>query len=632
MTQLIIDGVEVVLSENFTTVVKRENSIITKNGEYTYDCQLSLKNHTNRQLYGFIHRINKVGNVTTNRSATLIVDGKVYLRGTEVITGWTHDSVKVQIVSGASELNYFINSDVMISELTNMGSLSTNEFIVDDNPVYPDIDFALPRMIVSEDARAFNTWGDINHKPLLVSTPNNLKRLHPVPYLVALVKRIITALGYTIGTNDLDNTIFKNVLILTSANSLNYCEMLQGWTVIDFLEEVEKFCYCCFIVDNITKTCDIRLKASFYTYAQVFPLRKIVDEYEAEIVDEETEQSTANIEYELEDGQRQHLQSCAETMEDLTIVEQNGFANVLAELDGLTPAEKKVVKDTTTDRYYIRINDPQRDTEHSSAGANWCYVREVNLFPPLIRQEVNEDEPEENLKLGIVPVPMEYDQVYGYREVPVLGTADISGGVYNFDTSEGSADEVADERSAEQVLLDGKSSESVSKVKLYAALYNGYHREWNAWTPTCYTDADHASRIAGLRYLMGETGFPWSYDYPDYGWTDNYEGTLKIDSLDSAIYNGAYTIDTTRQVTFTTYDKMVADPRCVLNVHNKLWVIREIEETITANGRKPAWKVVCHPINITLTQEQITWVLDDGTWNDQGVWFDLGQWLDGANS
>ena len=103
-TQLIIDGVEVVLPQGFATTVKRENSFFTKNGEYTYDCQLSLDNDTNRRLYGFLQRLNKTEAVRTKRPATLMADGKVYCRGTEVITGWTDEQGWVYVIFPEEDL------------------------------------------------------------------------------------------------------------------------------------------------------------------------------------------------------------------------------------------------------------------------------------------------------------------------------------------------------------------------------------------------------------------------------------------------------------------------------------------------------------------------------------------------
>ena len=89
MTQLYIDGIEVVLPKSFSVQVKRENPLITKNGEYTYDVTLSLTNPVNADLYRHLNRLNVQELPRSKRSAVLIADNRVYCNGTEVITGWT---------------------------------------------------------------------------------------------------------------------------------------------------------------------------------------------------------------------------------------------------------------------------------------------------------------------------------------------------------------------------------------------------------------------------------------------------------------------------------------------------------------------------------------------------------------
>ena len=117
MTELIIDGVSAVLSKDFSIQVKRENPLFTKNGEYTYDITLPLDNPTNAELYKHLNRLNSTQPVSTDRRAVLVADNRVYCNGTEVITGWTEDTVSVQIASGNSELNWFIGADLFISAL-----------------------------------------------------------------------------------------------------------------------------------------------------------------------------------------------------------------------------------------------------------------------------------------------------------------------------------------------------------------------------------------------------------------------------------------------------------------------------------------------------------------------------------
>ena len=146
MTNLYIDGIAVVLPSEFSITVKQENAFFTKNGEYTYDIELSLLVPENAKLYGFLNRLNITDRPAHKRKAVLVADNRVYLNGTEIITGWTDERVSIQLVSGNSELNYFVGSDELISTLemkeTNPvvnGSVSTDYV----KKTYPDVDYNL---------------------------------------------------------------------------------------------------------------------------------------------------------------------------------------------------------------------------------------------------------------------------------------------------------------------------------------------------------------------------------------------------------------------------------------------------------------------------------------------------------
>ena len=58
-------------------------------------------------------------------------------------------------------------------------------------------------------------------------------------------------------------------------------------------------------------------------------------------------------------------------------------------------------------------------------------------------------------------------------------------------------------------------------------------------------------------------------------------------------------------------------------------MVRDVEETLTAEGRQKRWKLTCYPITITDTALENRWVLTDSVWDDGGAWLDDGRWLDG---
>ena len=98
MTELYIDGVSVVLPDNFSTTIKRENPFFTHSGEYSYDITLSLKEKTNAALFAHLNRLNSISELKSKRKAVLIANNRVYCNGTEVVTGWTETTVSIQVV------------------------------------------------------------------------------------------------------------------------------------------------------------------------------------------------------------------------------------------------------------------------------------------------------------------------------------------------------------------------------------------------------------------------------------------------------------------------------------------------------------------------------------------------------
>jgi hypothetical protein len=117
MTELYIDNQPVVLPKDFSLTIVNENLFFTKNGKYTYDITLSLLEPVNAKIYKHYNRLNNSTGIVSKRPARLIADNDVILNGTEIILEITDANVKTQLVSGESELNYFIGGDKKLNEL-----------------------------------------------------------------------------------------------------------------------------------------------------------------------------------------------------------------------------------------------------------------------------------------------------------------------------------------------------------------------------------------------------------------------------------------------------------------------------------------------------------------------------------
>ena len=308
MVSLYIDGTPLVLPSDFATEIKIENSFFTKNGEYTYDFKIPLNNPTNAAMYAHLHRLNNVSEIKEKRQAVLMADNRCYINGTEIITDWTDDSVSIQLASGNSELNYLIGASLQVSFL-DMGKVELTDetgrvsyYTQSLQGSYPDYDFvAAP---VSTPAGILNEW-----RFSVASSAYSLRLADDTirvvqPYLCALVRRMLNALGYTIGVNQLEDSRYNQLIAVHDVNTLEYAKMLPGWSVKDFFENLERMFNLVLVVNNRDRTVDIVFANQFYIAAEEVHLNAVEDDYEVETDEENTLLMTnANIGYDLPDSE-----------------------------------------------------------------------------------------------------------------------------------------------------------------------------------------------------------------------------------------------------------------------------------------------------------------------------------------
>lgn len=640
MTQLIIDGREAVLPQNFSCTVKRENSFFTKNGEYTYDVTLRLDNPTNRELYDFLHRINKTDSYGTGRKAELIADGHAYTRGTEIVTRWTDETVTIQIVSGASELNYFIGQDKKISEL-DMGEIEDEDvgakFYNNPDLKYPDTDYCLPTVVQVDSDSVINAWvyyenidsGESGYR----FGSSYLDRTIAQPYICAVLRRLFSALGYELGTFELEDTQFKYLFFVNRKNTRKYCEMFAGWTVKEFLEEVEKLTNCCFLTDNKNMRVNVLLRHTFYLTANQFTIHNVIDAYETEVdVDEQNADiSSADIIYDLPDDGVYKMMRIPEYLKDfLEYRHYESMEEVRRALEAESPSTKMVAVNDATGRKYIRRVDETETVEDNISytnGRNWLKLQkleEVDLFADLKRGEEGNGE----VELKIIPAPMgvtrayyiqdstdegQYGEIDQHHYVEYMAIPAIT--IPSSDSVTVIEEEEEEPTTIQEMIESAKESSEASQVNLYVAFYNGLHGPFvsnsgHGYIGVAYTDAEHAFAFGAPADQM------------------TYEGSLQTSVIDAATYSNGYQIDTHHAMTFETYDPNVINVRQVYVILNRRFVVRDVEEVINNEGRQQKWKLTCYPITISDEALAKRWVLTHGVWDDGAAWLDDGRWND----
>ena len=622
MTQLIISGTEAVLPLSFACTVKRENSFFTKSGEYTYDCTLHLDNPTNQELYGFLGRTNKSGQIDTGRSAVLIADGHVYCRGTEIVTRWTDDTVTIQIVSGESELNYFMNQEQKLEDL-DLGVVTADGWTeirrkhrahLTDNYNYNE-NYCTPPI-------RLNNGTIVNWER---GNDNVLENLYPQPYLIPLLQRLFTRLGYrTVNLQALRG--YDYLFLVNTIHTKDYGVMFAGWKAIDLITAVEQLTGCVFVVNATANSITAVQKCNYFQDADRFTLRNVIDEYETEVLDADSQDdadwASSNVRYDLPDNNASKLLELSDEIKALaTITDYAGIAAIKAAIAAYSTyteaaAAHVIYHDTSTDRYYIakvltcydlkvietRDNDGiyyQVDSLHMRNGA---VPIEVNMCKELHRSDAAA-----TIEIAITPAPMKW-------VTPLLGCE-----IIDLKDSGDSGSEESEETEDTDFtgFIESYSNKEASTRHIYAAFFSGMYD----YVSIAYTDQYHAYRQKDL-YDYTVTDSPTeSNDY-------YYEGSLRLQDIEDEMYGNDYGIDTAHAMTFETYDPNVIDPRQVYIIKNRPYVVRDIEESITAEGRRKNWKLTCYPLKVEDVSVADRWVLERGGWDDGAAWLDDGRWND----
>lgn len=614
MTELFIDGVSVVLPKDFSIQVKRENSFITKNGEYTYDITLQLTNPTNATLYKHLYRLNSTQKIESKRSAILVADNRVYCNGTEIITGWTESTVSIQIASGNSELNYFIGSDLLISFLEMKTTIPSRGDMNYVTKTYPEVDYCLAPVVNRTAGYCINQWA--YGKPALEDTYTlqaDGQYWFPQPYLCAFIKEVMRAIGYDLQVNQIEDTVFKNLIICHVVETYKWNELLPGWSVKEFFEEIEKMFNAVFVVDNRRRTARLMIKPSYYAGVEIAHVLQVEDAYEAE-VEEDNEMvdvmSSTTVKYQMPDSAYYRIRCFPDDFSknvkrdvipidfEPDVTDQMQRMNDWFRGNGFQKHDI-VYTDALTGREFVY--------KGRTFNEGWSVFEPVNEFKPLERENA-----ENTVELEMVPVELAFSDLYSYVGsdknrpikimIPVIdesGTSDENGeGITNV---------------LEQVET-WTTKESQSKDTIFLAFYIGLV----SYEPLTSGRYDFPLPFTDL--------YTWTQSYK-YWPTNDIGATLALTALNKQFYVGGYDIDFDKAIKRRCFDPNVYDVRSIFEINNKRYICKEMEFTLNAYGRKGAWTGTFYPIRI-VDVPGVRWILENGRWRDFGVWLDNGHWLD----
>lgn len=341
MTTLYLNGKRAVVDEGQALKLVRENTYFTKSGTYTYNISLPICPE-NIAIFGMLSRkdINK-SEVAYN--ARLVVKNRDVMNGTATVTNISEDEIKVQLLGGNSELNFYNKNEnryidelplgtwydvagVTSSDLTmrSMAEMIRSQFnsdvssvgieaayknlcnkIWNENTKEAPVDWvALPCVNENFDVTCNNfgikTYTDNNGNSKRCPAINNLDKVYlsAQPYLVQMIERVFNNLGYPVLENCLrDNEFFMHLVIVTANNRSAIARALPHWTVAQFIEEIENLFGVVFLINESTKKTLIKSRGDYFKDNIVY-IDNILDEYSVSMeTDETTDIANANVGY-----------------------------------------------------------------------------------------------------------------------------------------------------------------------------------------------------------------------------------------------------------------------------------------------------------------------------------------------
>lgn len=562
MTRLFIDGQEVVLPEQFELELITENPYFTRNGEYTYDIDIDLKNPTNRLIYQNINR-KDVTTTIKNRKAVLIAGAVEVISGTEVILSVENDTAKIQIVAGNSQLNYEGGDTSIRSISLDSISLYSNEAI---NTLFGT--FPQHKVVYSPIVSYIDKDGNM-------SILNNVQvgesiaftrgeNIAPQYYLLYVIENLMSKLGFTKGVNELEqDPVWRRMFIVNPYKYTLLQELLPDWTINEFIEQVELYLNCIISIDKINNKFNIVSMNNYFDNQSAVYIDDVQDDNTEKTFDVDTNYAFAYkyVSYDLpSDNYYNYLKLKDGVRDNCTFTTRDEFYDFKANYEQLFSGP-----------YILHSNDFNLDYvvyEYSlTSGDNPKGLIIVDRF-----KDAGDISSKDKSTFQIVPATIEKIEIYS-----VTGGRFLIGPAVKKLRIDPNSYAIND-------LINSSDVKSDVPDKLYVGIYYGVCKALNRG-PNQYPGEywDKMPMSSNDRYFISEPttlgGNQSILTLPDY--------SMILDG-DNGLFNRVYknkrNIDTSVEYKFRFITNKVYDLNRIFIVRNKKYYCKEIRYKITPEG------------------------------------------------
>ena len=283
MIHITIDGKEAFVPDDLEFEIKMDNPYFSGTGSHSLEIELPARPNTH--IFSLAYRFDALKK-EIRYPASVMADGHQVLFGSAVVTSYTDESVKVQLVAGNAELNFLARDDIFLDEVE-----------------WEMIHSLTGRMEGYEFITAY-------HGEEIVSDPDHYidgrvvpRTFYPFVYMYHLVDLILRKFGYSIGRSVLHTTWMRDILcvcafkktvinlgdgdIMTKYGISDTWAGLPHWSVKEFFINLEKFCGVTVYVDEKTRKVDIVPSAEFFSNNVTY-ITDVIDAYECNMQDEDS--------------------------------------------------------------------------------------------------------------------------------------------------------------------------------------------------------------------------------------------------------------------------------------------------------------------------------------------------------
>lgn len=561
MTRLFIDGQEVVLSENFELELITENPYFTRNGEYTYDIDIDLRDAHNRSIYQNINRSDVTKGIK-NRKATLMSGALEIISGMEVVLSIENYTAKIQIVAGNSQLNYEGGDTNIRSMLLDGISMSSQEAVNTLFGNFPEYNVVYPPIVnYTESNGDMSILNNVQVGEDISFT--DLENISPQYYLLYVIENLITKLGFTKGVNELeDDPVWSRLFIVNPYKDSILQELLPDWTINEFIEQIELFLDCIISIDKVNGRFNIISLNKYFENQDIVYLDNVIDDSVEKTFDVDTNYAFAYkyVSYDLpSDKYYNYLKLKDGVRENCSIVSSPEWDDFQTQYEQYYSGP-----------YILHSDDYGLDyvvTDYSVSGETKKGLIIVDRF-----KDAGDLDSRDKSSFQIVPAEIEKISIYSVTGGRYL----IGPAVKKLKTDPGS--------NAINDLINSSDVKSDIPDKLYVGIYYGIQKALNRGPnefPGEYWDKMPMG--SNDRYFIQEPttlgGNQAILTLPDY--------TITLDGdngLFNRIYKNKREIDTSVEYTFQFLTNTVYKLDRIFVIRNKRYYCKEIRYKITPKG------------------------------------------------